>query len=198
MASDLEDEILALAGDVSENSKRSEQASELGGSQSGSGEEDRRTSGQKRKVRDSRSPSPEDAYFEGSGKDKRRRGSPDYGPDLYRDRTDRERLGNLNELARERILADRAEKKQHHLDLHAVQQLFDPLDDKSKRSSRAKNEKKKKFNEFKRRRAEKEQKTKSGSQSPEPGEQASSSNDEYEKDGDDTPEEVSIEISLVL
>ncbi|RIA88121.1 hypothetical protein C1645_739631 [Glomus cerebriforme] len=192
--SDLEDEILALAGDVSENSKRSEQASELDGSQSGSGEENRRTSGQKRKNRGSRSPLPE---FEGDSKDKRRRGSPDYGPDLYRDRSDRERLGTLNELARERILADRAEKKQHHLDLHAVQQLFDPLDDKSKRSSRAKKASKKKFNEFKRRRAEKEQKTKSGSQSPEPGEPASSSNDEYEgdgdKDGNDTQEDITLQ-----
>ncbi|GBC09128.1 hypothetical protein RclHR1_08620004 [Rhizophagus clarus] len=181
--SDIEDEILALTGDVGENSKRSEQASEPGGSQSGSGEEDIRTS-QKRKNRDSRSPSPEGEYFEDGGKDKRRRGSSEeYGPDLYHDRNDRERLGNLNELARERILADRAEKKQHHLDLHAVQQLFDPLDDKSKRSSRAKKASKKKFNEFKRRRAEKEQKTKSGSQSPEL-EHGSSSNDEYEGDGE--------------
>lgn len=189
--SDIEDEILALTGDVGENSKRSEQASEPGGSQSGSGEEDTRTS-QKRKSRGSRSPSPEDEYFEDGGKDKRRRGSPgEYGPDLYHDRNDRERLGNLNELARERILADRAEKKQHHLDLHAVQQLFDPLDDKSKRSSRAKKASKKKFNEFKRRRAEKEQKTKSGSQSPEL-EHASSSNDEYEGDGEkDSTHEVS-------
>jgi RNA polymerase-associated protein RTF1 len=177
--SDLEEEILALAGD---DSKRSEQASELGGSQSGSGEESRRTSGQKRRNRGSRSPSHEDG-----GKDKRRRGSPEYGPDLYRDRNDRERLGTLNELARERILADRAEKKQHHLDLHAVQQLFDPSDDKSKRSSRAKNASKKKFIELRRRRAEKEQK-KSGSQSPELGEHVSSSNDEYEKDGSDTQE----------
>src|SRR5947209_3787641 len=128
--SDFEDEILALAGDVSENSKRSEQASEPGDSHSGSGEESRRTSGQKRKNRGSVSPSPEGEYFEESGKDKRRKGSPEYGPDLYRDRNDRERLGTLNELARERILADRAEKKQHHLDLHEVQQLFDPLDDK--------------------------------------------------------------------
>ncbi|CAG8447252.1 133_t:CDS:2 [Funneliformis mosseae] len=191
--SDLEDEILALAGDVSENSKRSEQASEPEGSQSGSSEESRRVSGQKRKSRSSRSPSPDGE----AGKDKRRRGSPgEYGPDLYRDRSDRERLGTLNELARERILADRAEKKQHHLDLHAVQQLFDPLDDKSKRSSRAKNSSKKSFSELKRRRAEKEQKTKSGSQSPELGEHVSSSNDEYEggeKDSNDTQEDVTLQ-----
>src|SRR5207247_509794 len=70
--SDFEDEILALAGDVSENSKRSEQASEPGDSHSGSGEESRRTSGQKRKNRGSVSPSPEGEYLEESSKKKKR------------------------------------------------------------------------------------------------------------------------------
>jgi len=49
------------------------------------------------------------------------------------------------------------------------------------------------FNELKRRRAEKEQRTKSGTQSPDLGEHISSSNDEYEGEGEkDGDQEVSL------
>ncbi|CAG8492124.1 31918_t:CDS:10 [Gigaspora margarita] len=134
---------------------------------------------------------------DGEGND-RRRDTDEFDSELYHDEDDRDRLENLVELDRERILAERAEKVsisdllhlniqnfgltfyhfwlqiQHHKDLEAVQLMINLEDVSStRRSSRTKDTKKKgDLEELKRRRAQKNQsqRTKAGSQSPEPGE----------------------------
>ncbi|CAG8599016.1 5147_t:CDS:10 [Diversispora eburnea] len=89
---------------------------------------------------------------------KRRRGGNDRVDNMYRDDDDRDRLENLNELEREKILSERAEKRQHNKDLEAVHLLFNPDD---ARSTRAKGSKKKgrDLEELKRRRAQRGQRT---------------------------------------
>ncbi|CAG8806847.1 6168_t:CDS:10, partial [Gigaspora margarita] len=164
-----------------------------------------RTSNQKRK-RSTTSPR-RGGYSEedGEGND-RRRDTNEFDSGLYHNKEDRNRLENLVELERERILAERAEKVgisdllhfensefwidiQHHKDLEAVQLMINLEDFSStRRSSRTKDTKKKgDLEELKRRRAQKNRshRTKAGSQSPEPGENVTTGDEDdmsYEED----------------
>ncbi|CAJ0756801.1 20498_t:CDS:10 [Entrophospora sp. SA101] len=85
--------------------------------------------------------------------------SESFGPDLYHDDVDRERLENLPELEREQILASRAEKRQHNMDLNVIKNLYDEddvIEEEAGRSSRKKKDlQKADLVELKRRRAEK-------------------------------------------
>ncbi|CAG8522938.1 15701_t:CDS:10, partial [Acaulospora morrowiae] len=136
----------------------------------------------------SQSPKRRGSYSDAETND-RVQGADEYGPDMYRDEDDRDRLENLNELEREKILSERAEKRQHNKDLEAVHLLFNPDDvGSTRRSMRAKGPKKKgrDLEELKRRRAQKGQRTQTGSQSPEPGEHVSSGDEEeaYDSNGE--------------
>ncbi|CAG8776505.1 4028_t:CDS:2, partial [Acaulospora morrowiae] len=76
----------------------------------------------------SQSPKRRGSYSDGETNDRVQEGTDEYGPDMYRDEDDRDRLENLNELEREKILSERAEKRQHNKDLEAVHLLFNPDD----------------------------------------------------------------------
>ncbi|KAF0536671.1 plus-3-domain-containing protein [Gigaspora margarita] len=163
-----------------------------------------RTSNQKRK-RSTTSPQ-RGGYSEedGEGND-RRRDSNEFDSGLYHNKEDRNRLENLVELERERILAERAEKIQHHKDLEAVQLMINLEDFSStRRSSRTKDTKKKgDLEELKRRRAQKNRshRTKAGSQSPEPGENVTTGDEDdmsYEEDenGEQNKDDDSEDITL--
>ncbi|CAG8647962.1 4334_t:CDS:10, partial [Cetraspora pellucida] len=164
------DDILELFGDE-ENERLSNLQPEPSASNTYAHEEKRptRTSSQKRK---STTPPRRGGYSEEDGEgNERRRDTDEFDSELYHDEDDRDRLENLVELDRERILAERAEKIQHHKDLEAVQLMINLEDVSStRRSSRTKDTKKKGIEELKRRRAQKNQRTKAGSLSPEPGE----------------------------
>ncbi|CAJ0626844.1 5983_t:CDS:2 [Entrophospora sp. SA101] len=84
--------------------------------------------------------------------------SESFGPDLYHDDVDRERLENLPELEREQILASRAEKRQHNMDLNVIKNLYDEddvIEEEAGSSRKKKDLQKADLVELKRRRAEK-------------------------------------------
>ncbi|CAG8741714.1 20456_t:CDS:10, partial [Racocetra persica] len=182
------DDILELIGDE-ENERLSSLQPEPSTSNTYAHEEKRptRTSNQKRKR--STTPPRRGGYSEEDGEgNERRRDTDEFDSELYHDEDDRDRLENLVELDRERILAERAEKIQHHKDLEAVQLMINLEDVSStRRSSRTKDTKKKGIEELKRRRAQKNQsqRTKAGSLSPEPGEHITTGDEDdvfYEDD----------------
>ncbi|CAJ0839825.1 16143_t:CDS:2 [Entrophospora sp. SA101] len=114
--SDLENEILELIGGEGKTS------TEATTSTSTSNRSEKRVKTKRKKALSRRG-----NYSEEDG-DANNNKSESFGPDLYHDDVDRERLENLPELEREQILASRAEKRQHNMDLNVIKNLYDEDD----------------------------------------------------------------------
>ncbi|CAG8529275.1 12123_t:CDS:10, partial [Dentiscutata heterogama] len=181
------DEILELFGDEENERLNSLQPEPSSSNEYAQEKRSSRTSNQKRK---STTSPRRGGYSEEDGEgNERRRDTDEFDSELYHDEDDRDRLENLVELDRERILAERAEKIQHHKDLEAVQLMINSEDGgTTRRSSRTKDSRKRgDFEELRRRRAQKNQsqRTRAGSQSPEPGEHITTGDEDdmfYEED----------------
>nr|CAG8533812.1 8516_t:CDS:10 [Entrophospora candida] len=149
--SDLENEILELIGGEGKTS------TEATTSTSTSNRSEKRVKTKRKKALSRRG-----NYSEEDG-DANNNKSESFGPDLYHDDVDRERLENLPELEREQILASRAEKRQHNMDLNVIKNLYDEDDiieeevgsSKRRPSRKKKDLQKADLAELKRRRAEK-------------------------------------------